>query len=262
MAQTSYGFLMETASAGLLADCGFKNCLSPRAYEDIPIGYGVAKVNGVDMTARLPNQNLSTITFDADLVSSNEIDGDINGSAIATVTFSSTHLATMNLIADAIEALDSNLTATVGGANNRVITVVGNADADTINAANFVVTNGASQAGVTEDNSTSDTLFGIALRIQNKENKLNSSGSDGPEPYFEGEAVSMLTRGRVYVYVEDAVDSDDDVYLRYVQGGDADEKPGQFRSNADGGDAFKVEDARWVWGASADGLAVLEINKP
>lgn len=262
MAQLSYGFLMEVASAGLLADCGFKNCLSPRAYEDIPIGRGVAKVVGEDMTVRLPNQNLSTIVFDADLVTSNEIDGDINGVAIATVTFAVSHLNTMNLIAAAIEALDANLTATVGGANNRTITIVGNADSETIAAANWVVTLGASQAGVTETNTTSDTLYGVALRIQNKTNLLDANGSAGPAPYYEGEAVSMLTKGRVYVYVENAVDSDDPVYLRYVQGGDADELVGQFRSDADGGDAFLVENARWIWGASADGLAVLEINMP
>lgn len=261
MAQLTYGFLMDVASAGLLADSGFKNCLSPRAFEDIPIGRGVVKVIGEDMVVRLPAQNEAVMVLDADLVTSNSIAITLNGVVMTPIVFASTHDATMTAIAVAV-ALEPNIdTAVVSDANNRTLTIT--ADQGQVAVLNsFVVTLGASQASATITNGTQDSFYGVALRIQNKTNLLNATGSNGPAPYYEDEAVSMLTRGRVYVYVENAVDSDDPVYLRFVQGGDADELVGQFRSDADGGDATLVADARWIFGASADGLAVLEINMP
>lgn len=356
MAQLSYGFLMDIASEGLLADCGFKNCLSPRAFEDIPVGRGVVKVVGQDMGVRLPGQNFSTIVLNADLVTGNLIQVEVNGELVgvqnsiidfdidfvasnsivatingsplapvvfntdqattigdlataiqgdaavstATVTglnqitvvfassgdntvdsvvttggasqpvatisegsvfFANSHLATMQAIAAQIEAVNGIAQVTVGGANNRTLFV--NAEfSGPLVVDDFTVTLGASQATAVITDSTADTLYGVALRIQNKMNILNPNvGSDGAAPYYEGEAVSLLTRGRVYVKVENAVSSDDQVYLRFVSGG-AGEEVGQFRSDNAGGNAVLVADARWIFGASAGGLAVLEINMP
>jgi hypothetical protein len=261
MGQTTYNALMTNGSAGLLADSGFKNVLSPRCAEEMPVGLGVVKVAGVDYQVRLPHQNLSTITFDADLVTSNVINGDIGGNSIAPVTFASTHLDTMNAIAAAIELLDGVASATVGGSGNRVITVVAEEDATNVFAENWVVTLGASQAGVTESNTSSDSLYGIALRTQNKENLRDSSGSNGPAPYYVGDCVSMLTRGRVFVTVEDTLDSDDDVYVRFYPSS-PNLQLGSFRSDSDSGTALQCADCVWRVGASAGALAVLEINKP
>lgn len=356
MAQLSYSQQMEIGSVGLLADCGFKNVLSPRAFEDIPIGRGVVKVVGEDMGVRLPGQNYSTIVLNADLVTGNLIQTSINGTLVgvqnsvidfdidfvalnsivatingvalpavvfntdqattmsdlataialdaavasATVTglnqitvvfaaagdntvdsvvtslgatqptatisegsvfFATSHLATMQAIADEIALVDGIASATVGGAGNRTIFV--NAEfSGPLVVDSFTVSLGASQATATITDTTADTFYGVALRVQNKMNLLDPSvGSDGAAPYYEGEAVSMLTRGRVYVYVETAVSSDDAVYMRFVAGG-AGEEVGQFRANDAGGDAILVAGARWIYGAAAGGLAVLEINMP
>lgn len=260
MPQLSYDLLMDKGSEGLLADCGFKNTLSPTAFEDIPVGRGVVHLAQEGMMVRLPAQNLATIVFDADLVTSNEIDGEINGVAIATVTFTSDHDATMALIAAAIEAADSDVTATVGGANNRTLTVTSVAGSVAL-VSDWVVTLGSSQAGVTETNTSSDAFYGVAMRSQSKENLYGNTGSAGAAPYYAGEAVSMLTKGRIYVKVEDAVDADDLVYMRTVPAS-ATELAGQFRGTAVSNQTVQVTSARWIVGASAGELAVLEINQP
>jgi len=259
--QLSYDNLMTNGSAGELADCGFKNVLSPQCSEEMPIGLGVAKVVGSDYKVRLPHQNLSTIVFDADLVTSNVINGDVNGVAISPVTFSTNHLTTMNLIKAELEGLDAVESATVGGSGNRTLTVVAAEDAVAVFLENWVVTLGAGQAGVTLSNTSSDSLYGIGLRTQNKENLYASTGSNGVAPYYVGDCVSMLTKGRVFVAVEDTLDSDSDVYVRFYANG-ANTQLGSFRSDADSGTALACADCVWRVGASAGALAVLEINKP
>lgn len=256
MSQLDYGFLMEIASEGLLADCGFKNCLSPRAFADIPIGRGVAKVVGEDMAVRLPAQNESVVTLDADLVTSNEIDISVNGTALATINFNSDHDTTMDDIATALANLDEVATAVVSGTNDRILTITAE-QGEVVVVDSFVVTEGASQATATIENETQDSFYGVALRIQNKENLNDRDGTTGSAPYYQGDAVSMLTRGRVYVQVTQAVSSDDPVYMQYV-GSEA----GRFRMDDNGGEAILVPDARFIFGAGEDELAVLEINMP
>lgn len=261
MAQLTYGFLMDIASEGLLADCGFKNSISPRAFADIPIGRGVAKVVGEDYAVRLPAQNQSVVTLSADLVASNSIAVSVNDVDLTPIVFAVDHATTMAAIAAAIAAQPNIDTAVVSGATNRVITITAEqGEVAIVNS--FVVTLGASQATATIVNGTQDSLYGVALRIHNKSNLLApNTGSDGPAPYFEGEPVSMLTKGRVYVLVDGDVTSDDPVYCRFVAGA-GDKLIGRFRADDDSGTALLVPDAVWRVGASAGGLAVLEINKP
>jgi hypothetical protein len=91
---------------------------------------------------------VQTIVLDADLVTSNVFEGDVNGSAVS-VTFSVDHLTTMGLMATAIDAIDGVDSAVVGGAGNRTITVTASSvDAD-VTLENFLITLGASQANIT-----------------------------------------------------------------------------------------------------------------
>lgn len=73
MPQLSYPFLMDVGSVGLLADSGFKNVLSPIAFENFNVGLGLAKVIGQDYVVRLPQSNLSTTVISADLITANVI---------------------------------------------------------------------------------------------------------------------------------------------------------------------------------------------
>lgn len=259
MAQTTYETTMPLGQVGVIADAGYTNVLSPMATAEIAAGLAVCKVVGQDMQVRLPLNNLATLTFSGALVASNVINGKVNGVAIAPVTYASSSADTMTAIANAIEDIDGVVSATV---NSTVITIV--MDNETpANVSDWVVTLGVGQATVALVNSTSDTLYGVALLDESRMNAWAYTGSAGMLPYQVGECVPDLTKGRVIVQVEDTLNSDDPVYVRFIAGTTGQVR-GNFRSDSDSGKAFLVPSyiARWIKGASAGGLAVLEVELP
>ena len=92
--------------------------------------------------------------------------------------------------------------------------------------------------------------LGVALQTHAIENP-----KDGSAPkYPQYKTVSVLEKGTVYVKVEDAVTVDSDVYVNFQNGDE-----GLFRSDAGGGDAAQLADARWREGAGAGEYALLEL---
>ena len=145
MPQLSYPFLMDVGSVGLLADSGFKNVLSPIAFENFNVGLGLAKVIGQDYVVRLPQSNLSTTVISADLVTGNVINVSINGVALAPITFATSSAATMNAIAAAVLAQPHIASAVVSDPSNHTLTVTAT-EGFTAIVNSFAVTGGASQA--------------------------------------------------------------------------------------------------------------------
>ena len=259
MPQLSYPFLMDVGSVGLLADSGFRNVLSPIAYENINVGLGLAKVIGQDYIVRLPQSNLSTTVISADLITANVINVSINGVALAPVTFATSSAATMNAIAAEILAQPLIASAVVSDPSNHTITVKAT-EGNVAIVNSFVVTSGASQATATITNTTQDTFYGVGARTQNKPNPLNPLGSFGNPLYFQGDCISLLTRGRIYVAAEQTLTSDSPVYWRFAANGLL--LPGGFRADSDGGRAIALPSARYTVGAAAGSVATLEINLP
>lgn len=103
---------------------------------------------------------------------------------------------------------------------------------------------------------SSDKFLGIALRTQ-----AMIPNADGSSSYKAKDAVSVLSQGRVYVKVEEAVAAGDSVFVRYASGVGG-SVPGLFRNDADTSTAFELTRARFIAGADAGGLAVIEINLP
>jgi hypothetical protein len=249
MSQLTYNYDMVIAQRGMKADSGFDNVLSYNAEENVPFGMGL--LQGVaENAAQLPKLNVAVLSFDADFVTGNNIDLDVNGVAITTVPFNTDQATTL---ADLVAELDSLDNISAEGTGAREVTLTGEGIAVVL--ANIAVTGGASQANGSVAYSTDKDFVGVALLDHAHEQDL-----DGNVFYKQYDAISVMSQGRVYVYVEQAVAVGDPVYLRVNQGGDADELPGQFRMDADGGDAILLSRVRWLKGAAADGFAVLEIN--
>lgn len=249
MSQLNYNPNMEIGAPGLKADSGFDNVLSYRAAEDMGFGLGlVAGSNDGDVL--LPSKNVAVLLFDADFVASNVISLEVNGEEVE-VTYATSQAATLAALAEEINDLEG-VSASVTAA--RQITVV--SENGPVLLENVEVTGGASQADSDVSYSGSHRFLGVSLRTHALEQNL-----EGESFYKEKMAVSVLTRGRVYVLVENLVKAGDSVYMR-VEDGLASEKVGQFRSDADSGDAILVERARFVKGAGAGELAVLEVNLP
>jgi len=138
----------------------------------------------------------SRLSFDADLVTSNTIDMDVNGVALTQVPFNASNTQTLTDIATALQALSSITTATASGPNDRVDIVAASAATD-ISITNIVVAAGASQANGT---------------------------------FAEISASHLATEA------------------------------GQFRTDSDNTSAAQLANARYLKSASANELAILELN--
>ncbi|MCK5609867.1 hypothetical protein KAR91_48795 [Candidatus Pacearchaeota archaeon] len=171
MSQSSYAINQNAAVLGLVADSAFTNTDSKVAKGAIPVGRGVSKVFGISDQVRLPAANQGTLTFDADLITSNVVNLKVNGTAITAVTFATDHATTMALLAVEIAKNVNVDTAVVSAA--RVITAT-SADEIVITLTEIVVTAGATQAGGVWAFGTHDALYGIARLSQALESGLPS----------------------------------------------------------------------------------------
>ncbi|MCP3686001.1 MAG: DUF3383 domain-containing protein, partial [bacterium] len=109
-------------------------------------GFGTLNIMGTSDS--FTKVDTVVITLDADLVASNSVLVTVNGTAMSPVVYAASHVATMGVIATAIQGLAEVSTAVVSGATNRIITVTAVYGSDvTVNG--FAITLGASQAGVT-----------------------------------------------------------------------------------------------------------------
>lgn len=270
--QSNYGFNMPRGLPGRIADCGFKNTLSPRCLENILPALGVMKPLDLDYAIMLPRDDVGDVTLDADLIEDNVITATINGVVISAVTFvnGDSHLGVMQAIANEIALIPSVSSATVGGANNRTITIISNVGTSTtINS--FVVTGGISVPNVTTTLGQSGTFFGVTQEIYNKMNMWvypsgpNSSiTSGGQSPYFTGQVAPTLTQGRIYVVPEDIVTSNSPVYLR-ITASAPNLQIGSFRGDSDGGNAILIPSTQAIWREGnlfLGDIAVLELNLP
>lgn len=108
---------------------------------------------------------------------------------------------------------------------------------------------------VATDITTAANVRGVVLGQQN----IESDASGDPE-HPVGSVVSVLRKGRVYVKVEEAVTDGSDVYVRFAAGGNG---LGSFGDTAGAGpDRAILAGARYVKGAAANGLAIVDFNLP
>ncbi len=91
-------------------------------------------------------KQVQTITFDADIVTGNTVNLNIDDVAIAQVTFAATHDNTMTLLATAIQNHASIFTCTTPGAGSRVLTLTGVTNGLDFVVSSIVVAAGATQA--------------------------------------------------------------------------------------------------------------------
>ena len=260
MPQTSYNFFMSVGSAGELYDIGFINVLTPvAAVEQIPVGLGVAKVIGQDYQVRLPHEDIVAVVASTALVASNSTVVTLNGIALTPVVYGVSNAATLTAIAALIAAQDFIASAVSNGTDTITIT----AEQGYAVTATFVTTLGVGQPTWTSTYTNDNVFYGVAMYIQNKMNLLGAQGSNGASPYLVGDPVSTLTRGRIWVKVEATVTSDSPVYWRF-KATLANPQVGGFRGDDDSGTAMLLSSnqVRWIQGATAGNLAVLEINQP
>jgi hypothetical protein len=219
---------------------------------------GVAKVIGQDLQVRLPRQDIVAVLQSAPLSAANSTVVTLNGLALTPVVYATSNTATMTAIAALIAAQPNIASATFDGSS----TINIQADQGFDVTATFVTSSGSAVTW-TSTYSNDNVFYGVAIYIQNKMNLYGPQGSAGAAPYIPGDAVSTLTRGRLYVTVNNNVTSDSPVYWQMVPSM-ANPIRGSFGATSDGGNAILLSNniVRWITSASAGNLAVLEINQP
>lgn len=267
--QNSYPYNMPIGREGDVADCGFKNTLSPVGIGEILPGRGVMKPLNLDYFVMLPRANTASVVISADLVTGNSIAATVNGVVVPPVAFITSSASTMAALATAIENnVPTVISAVASGVNNNTITVIsqeGTASA----ISSFVVTGGASQPTGTVTASQSGTFYGVAQAGYAYQNTFfplagpNASiSSSTGTPYYNGAIVPTLTQGRIYVIPESVVTSNSPVYLRVTANG-ANTRLGAFSGIADGANSILIPATSAIWregNGTVGGLAVLELG--
>jgi hypothetical protein len=99
---------------------------------------------------KLPKNDVIVLTFDADLVTGNNFDAKINGTAITQVPFNTTSDQTMDDIATEFQSDALIATAVASGTPKRIITITAAGDETApVVITEEAVTGGGSQAGIT-----------------------------------------------------------------------------------------------------------------
>lgn len=80
---------------------------------------------------------------------------------------------------------------------------------------------------------------------------------DGTNEIEQNDVAQIAFKGDVWVDVEDAVTAGDQPFVNFQNGNE-----GQFRSDAAGGDAEAVPNARYLTSTSGAGLAKVRLNFP
>lgn len=191
-------------------------------------GYPVFGYDNDETSAYLFHQDQDTVLFDADFVTTNQIDGTVNGVAISPVTFTTDHATTSGLLAAAILAIASVTSATITDAGTdrsfRIITK----GAETV--ASFTVTLGATQAGsaVTSAVSAGNTYLGVA-RFEQKEDADSNIWAFNTE-------IPVMTQGRIDGVTGETVEANTVAYVRTdgTFGTSGVTTSGRFKSNETG----------------------------
>ncbi len=105
----------------------------------------------------------------------------------------------------------------------------------------------------TSEDDVTDHFRGIAIK---DETRLSGDG------YEVGDPLCLVTRGQVWVPVEETVSPDDPVYCRFEAGAGPLTVLGKFRKDADTDKAAQVPGARYLKMNAAASLALVEINLP
>lgn len=194
---------MSKAVAGMQADSGDSyNESGKRAEVIIEFGQSVVKGNVSAFGVKNPVADVSSIVFDADFVTSNTINLDVNEESISEVTFSSTHVATAELVRAAIAALTGVASCVIDSNDSASRTFIVTTTGIACVVENIVVAAGASQADATLVLASTDIFRGIAVQIH------NDTGV-----YSVDEAVTFKRKGRIWCPVSVTVSEDDPVYI-------------------------------------------------
>jgi hypothetical protein len=130
-------------------------------------------------------------------------------------------------------------------------------------AANEKVKLPAAATDILDANSESRPVIGVVIATQDIENQVaNTLGvaNANVPAYPIGFALPILRDGDIWVWAEEAVVLTDQVFVRHTASGN--NKPGNFRQDADTANAALLNGAKFVTETTGAGLVVVRLNLP
>lgn len=185
----------------------------------------------------------SVITISGDVLNTADtVIVTVNGVAAATVTYATSEAVTLGLVSAAVSIMAGIASVSVSG---RVLTVLSNPGLPLV--INSVVI---------ADNALAAVAPSAAIVASSQDVTSNA----GQVVYDAGDVVSTLRKGQIYVLAEEAITTDDSVFVRFRASGSL--VKGGFRTDVDSGTAVAVTGWHYTKGASAGGFAIVETNLP
>jgi hypothetical protein len=225
------------------------------------IGFGKAVVVGTVGGTDVKNifKNKVSVTYSADFVASNSIPMSVQiGSAtaltITPVVYATDHATTFAALIAAINAL-AGVSAVAGTGREILITVDG--ATDNITVSNYAVTGGVGQPTLTIAYTSTAVFEGVSVLRHGQ--PVTVGGND---QYEINDAVNVMTRGCIWVYVVATVAYGDDAYAFNDKAYTANQ--GQFTNSSSGNLAVSSGKFRSAAAGttSTPALALLELNLP
>lgn len=204
----AYGNMTE-AVLGMKADPGFNSRVESRvAKAAINFGYPVFGYIGDSQNCSELIVDTSKIVYSADFVASDDIDVTVNGTAITTVSYATSHLATITAVVAAIDAISGvEAKLDTSDTNNRTILIRTQWAANTTSTT--VTSGGDGTATGTVTYFTDQIFLGFALK---NDSLVTTVG------YVAYDMVSVLNTGVVYAYTSKAVSANDGAYALTASG--------------------------------------------
>jgi len=245
---------LDVAINGQIANLQDSNIKTRNAQQ--AIGFGKAVVVGTVGGTDVKNifKNKVSVTYSTDFVASNSIPMTVNGLSITPVVYATSHAATFAALIAAIDALAG--ISCVAGTGREILISVDNA-IDNVTVSNNTVTGGAGQPTLTIAYTSTDIFEGVSVLRHGQPVTVG-----GDDQYQINNAVNVMTRGCIWVYVVATVAYGEDAYVYNDKSNTANQ--GQFTNSSSGNLAVasgKFRSAA-VGTTSTPALALLELNLP
>lgn len=261
MAQTDFNRDLNVLTEGQLVSDRLNSKVISRELSDNSASFGrfLGAANAEETLIQNLYSDQATAALDADFVASNVLAGNIfvNGTATPlSISWASNHAGTMAAFEAAVEAIEGIASATVGGANNRTLTVAADPGYD-IYFGPLTITGGSSQAGVTVANTCTAIILGPSVQEELAPN------SDGTVAFENKDTIGVLRQGNIAVQADGTINPSGTVYIRFFEESASNKKRGMLSTSAGSSPtkaiaytgAYKVEQAM-----SAEALGVLALN--
>jgi hypothetical protein len=263
MGQTTFNQNPDVAVPGLLADSGID-------YVVTRINKAVAQVITVTI-ASVDNSTEYVVTLNGVPCSftsdASATEAEINAGLLAAINDSAFNGADLPFNVTAVQGATTAtiiITANVAGEGFTYAVTAVQLTVALTTANSGAVPFGVGVAQGSEDDlgrlpiGSGDTIVGISVLDQTEPNQIRT----GVHEYQAGDAMGIARQGRVWVYVEDAVATGGDVYIRHTATGNGSQL-GAARSDNDGGAAAQLTSAVFdTTQATPGGLAVINLNRP